>query len=154
MKIDYNKILNKNMINVFIDVLKDIELNGLQNGHHLYITFKTNNSKVKIPNWLFLNYPQQITIVMQYEYWNFKIKKDSFSISLSFDNIKADLEIPFDCIISFADPHANFGLKIIEEKGKIKKHKEDKTENIKKNKKKDSINSTNNIIDFNNFKKN
>ena len=45
-------ILNNNMINIFKDVLKDIEKNGLQEGHHLYITFNTRNIDTKIPDWL------------------------------------------------------------------------------------------------------
>ena len=135
------------MINVFVDVLKDIEINGLQNGHHLYITYHTNKPKVKIPEWLFKNYPHKITIVVQYEYYNFKVKNKSFDISLSFDGIKVDLEIPFDSVISFADPHANFGLKLTEE-DKVKKIK------VKETKVKKNINPKNNIIDFKNFKKN
>ena len=49
MKIDYQNILKKNMLNVFKEVLKIIEKNGLREGHHLYITFLTNHPKVSIP---------------------------------------------------------------------------------------------------------
>ena len=49
MKINYNKILRDNMLNVFKEVLLNIEENGLQDGHHLYITFDTNNTTGKIP---------------------------------------------------------------------------------------------------------
>ena len=58
--IDYEKILNKNLSNVFIDVLKNIESNGLNGNNHLYITFKTGNSKNIVPNWLLLKYPNEI----------------------------------------------------------------------------------------------
>ena len=51
MKINYSKILRNNLINVFRDVLKNIKNNSLKGGHHLYITFKTNNKDVVIPNW-------------------------------------------------------------------------------------------------------
>ena len=112
MKIDYQEILKKNMINVFKDVLLNIENFGLQENHHLYITFNTENKKVKIPEWLKKKYPQEITIVIQYEYWNFKVNNNSFNISLSFQNINTNLSIPFDSVISFADPYANFGLKL------------------------------------------
>ena len=115
MKINYSEILKKNMRNVFKEVLLDIETNGLKEGNHLYITFKTTNSKIKIPNWLKEKHPREMTIVIQYEYWNFKVKKNSFNIGLSFNNIKTDLDIPFDCVISFVDPYANFGLRLIQE---------------------------------------
>tara|TARA_B110001454_G_C12410599_1_gene304984 strand:- start:27 stop:476 length:450 start_codon:yes stop_codon:yes gene_type:complete len=149
MKINYTEILNQNMINVFKDVLLNIEKNGLQEGHHLYVTFNTNNAKVKIPKWLQEKYPVEMTIIIQNEYWNFKTKNDSFNIGLSFDDIKTDLEIPFNSVISFADPYANFGLRLIPEiKNKnnvqIKKSVKNKNKNFKKD----------NIIDFNNYKKN
>ena len=150
MKINYSKILKKNMLNVFLDVLKNIEVNGLKKGHHLYITFRTDVKKVVIPGWLKEKHPKEMTIIIQYEYWNFKVKKDSFNISLSFNDIKGNITVPFDAVISFADPYANFGLKLINEeinkKLSDKKPKRKKSV-IKKNKDKD------NIIEFQKFKK-
>ena len=150
MKINYSQILKKNMLNVFRDVLKNIEVNDLQEGHHLYITFQTDVKKVVIPDWLKAKHPKEMTIIIQYEYWNFKVKNDSFNIGLSFNDIKADITVPFDAVISFADPYANFGLKLINEeiikKLSDKKPKRKKTV-IKKNKDKD------NIIEFQKFKK-
>ena len=138
------------MLNVFRDVLKNIEVNDLQEGHHLYITFQTDVKKVVIPDWLKAKHPKEMTIIIQYEYWNFKVKNDSFNIGLSFNDIKADITVPFDAVISFADPYANFGLKLINEeinkKLSDKKPKRKKTV-IKKNKDRD------NIIEFQKFKK-
>tara|TARA_B110000008_G_C16839836_1_gene512182 strand:- start:519 stop:983 length:465 start_codon:yes stop_codon:yes gene_type:complete len=149
MKINYNKILNENMINVFKDVLTHIKKNGLQENHHLYITFDTNNSKINMPKWLKEKHIDQMTIVLQYEYWNFKVYKNSFNIGLSFNDIKTDLEIPFSSIISFADPYANFGLKL-----------NNKTDNQDNNVSKKQINKRlkkgnkkDNVIDFKKFKK-
>ena len=150
MKINYSQILKKNMLNVFRDVLKNIEVNGLQEGNHLYIAFQTNVKKVVIPDWLKAKHPKEMTIIIQYEYWNFKVKNNSFNIGLSFNDINADISVPFDSVISFADPYANFGLKLINEeiikKLSHKKPKRKKTV-IKKNKDKD------NIIEFQKFKK-
>ena len=150
MKINYSQILKKNMLNVFRDVLKYIEVNDLQEGHHLYITFQTDVKKVVIPDWLKAKHPKEMTIIIQYDYWNFKVKNNSFNIGLSFNNIKADIAVPFDAVISFADPYANFGLKLINEeinkKLSDKKPKRKKTV-IKKNKDRD------NIIEFQKFKK-
>ena len=88
MKINYPDILNKNMINVFIEVLKNIKKNGLKEGHHLYITFRTNEKKVNIPIWLKNKFPKEMTIVIQYEYWNLLINKSDFKITLSFGSLK------------------------------------------------------------------
>ena len=72
MKINYSQILNKNLINVLKDVLLDIITNGLKEGHHLYITFYTNNKTI-IPHWLKDKFPEEMTIVIQHEYWNLKV---------------------------------------------------------------------------------
>ena len=145
MKINYNKILRNNMLNAFREVLINVSENGLQDGHHLYVTFDTSNIKVKIPKWLKEKHPKEMTIVIQYEYWNFIIKKNLFNIGLSFNNIKTDLTIPFDSVISFADPHANFGLMLAKEE-KNKKRIETKVNKIKK--KSNASKKTNNILEF------
>ena len=144
--IDYQKILNDNMINVLKDILKNIENNGLSNNNQLYITFLTGNSKTKIPSWIQEKYPEEMTIVIQYEYYGIKINKSNFEITLSFNDIKATLKIHYDSIISFADPSANFGLKLVVKKTP-KKFNESTKNKLTKNKK-------DNIINFSNYKKN
>ena len=144
--IDYKKILNNNMINVLKDILQNIENNGLSNNNHLYITFLTGHSKNKIPNWIQKNYPEEMTIVIQYEYYGMKIDESNFVITLSFNDIKATLKIHYDSIISFADPSANFGLKLVVKKTP-KKFNESTKNKLTKNKK-------DNIINFSNYKKN
>ena len=76
MKINYPKILKKNMINVLKDVLRKIELNGLNEGHLLYITFQTKNVNNDVPTWLIKKFPEEITIIIQHEYWNLKVLKE------------------------------------------------------------------------------
>ena len=141
--IEYQKILDKNMLNVFKDILKNIRDYGLSNNNQLYITFLTNHKNVKLPSWLKQKYPQEMTIVIQYEYYDLEINKNNFSISLSFNDIKTNLKIDYNSIISFADPSANFGL--ILQNNKIQKKINKKIEKKKLNK--------NNVIDFSNFKK-
>jgi len=147
MKINYQQILKKNMINVLKDVLKVIEKDNLKEGHHLYITFNTENKKVILPKWLKKKHPEEMTIVLQYEYSNLKILEEKFEILLSFNDVKVNLSIPFISIISFADPFANFGLKIINENNLTTLRKGKERKNNKINKKKD------NVIDFTKFKK-
>ena len=145
MKINYSQILKNNMINVFKDVLKIIDKEGLTEGHHLFITFKTNYPNVKIPSWIKDKFPNEMTIVMQYEYWNFRITKNYFKITLSFNDIKSNLCIPYDSVISFADPYANFGLKLnLSEVSK-------KVEKVKKKSK--TVAAKNNIVDLEKFRK-
>ena len=154
---NYTKILRNNMLNVFREVLLNISKNGLQEGHHLYITFDTNNSKVKIPKWLKEKHPKEMTIVIQYEYWNFIIKKNLFNIGLSFNNIKTNLTIPYDSVISFADPHAKFGLNLAKEeenKEKIKSKTNKIVKTVKAVKAVKAVKKKNNILEFKKISKN
>ena len=148
--INYQKILNKNLLNVFIDILKNIESNGLDGINHLYITFKTDISENIVPDWLLLKYPDEMTIVIQHEYYYLSVNKSFFNIGLSFNNIKTDLKISFDSIISFADPSSNFGLNYQLNNSDNKTEKNEKR-GLKKNKKE---NDNSNVIKFSNFKKN
>ena len=153
MKINYSEILKKNMINVFKDVLKDIETNGLQENHHLYITFDPSIKKISLPKWLKEKHPREMTIVIQYEYWDFRVNKNSFNITLSFNSIKTDLEIPFNSVLSFADPYANFGLRLIQNMNNDVRKSTKNKNIINKNKKNLNTKEKNNIIDFKKFKK-
>ena len=145
--INYIEILKDNMIKTFKDVLKIIEKNGLSNQNAIYITFYTNHDDVKIPNWLKEKFKTKMTIVIQHEYYELKVKPKYFSIILSFDDIKTKLEIGYNSILSFADPYTNFGLSFIDDNAILKKTKKNKNYSKAKSKVK------NNIIEFNKYKK-
>ncbi len=142
--IEYEKILRKNMLNVLKDILINISNNGLSHNNHLYITFLTNQKNNKLPNWIKQKYPNEMTIVIQYEYYDLEVKKDNFSITLSFNNIKTNLVIGFSSVISFADPSSNFGL--ILNKNRIR--------NVNKKYLEKNKSKKNNVINFSNYKKN
>ena len=149
--IDYQKILNNNLLNVFIDILKNIEKNGLDGTNHLYITFKTGNSNNIVPDWLLMKYPNEMTIVIQHEYYHLSVYKSFFNIGLSFNNKKANLKISFNSIISFADPSSNFGLNYQFNDSNKKIEKKKKRKVVKKNTNQDN---DSNVIKFSSFKKN
>lgn len=141
--INYQKILNQKMIDVFIDILTHIKIHGFVENNHLYITFFTNHKKVQIPTWLKKKYPDEMTIILQYEFYDLCISKYDFSVKLSFNGILTELNIPYESIISFADPSANFGL--ILQKNKVK--------NFKKKIKENEV-EKNNVINLSKYKKN
>ena len=150
--INYKDILNKHLLKVFITILKEIEKNGLSENNHLYITFQTDNSKTLIPQWLLEKYPSEMTIVIQNEYYHFKVNKNDFNIGLSFNNIKTDLKVSFDSVTSFADPSVNFGLNY--EFNKLSRDKKISKKIKKNNNKKIQKKNSSNVINFSNFKKN
>ena len=147
--IEYQKILNKNLLNVFIEILREVEKKGLDGNNQLYITFATNNSKTSVPNWLLQKYPNEMTIVIQHEYYHLSVNKKNFKIGLSFNNKKCNLEISFDSIISFADPAFNFGLNYQFNKTT---HQKDKKILVKK-KKSIKKKKPSNVINFSNYRK-
>ena len=148
--INYQKILNKNLLNVFIEVLKNIEKNGLNGSNHLYVTFKTDSSNTIVPGWLLAKYPDEMTIVVQHEYYHLSVHKSFFNIGLSFNNKKADLKVSFNSVISFADPSSNFGLNY-QFNSTNKKVEKKKKKVAKKNTNQDN---NSNVIKFSSFKKN
>ena len=138
--INYQKILNQNIRNVLKDILKQIEKDGISGNNQLYITFSTIDKRVKIPKWLKEKYPSEMTIIIQYEFYNLKVNENNFCITLSFSDINTELKIDYNSVISIADPVANFGLKFNED-SKIKTKKEN------------NLKIKNNIISFSNYKK-
>ena len=148
--IEYQKILNKNLLNVFIEILKEVEVKGLDGNKHLYITFATNNPKNIVPDWLLQKYPTEMTIIIQHEYYHLSVNNKNFSIGLSFNNKKSDLKISFDSVIAFADPSENFGLNYHFNKSVTEN---DKKLTVKK-KKSRKKNNSHNVINFSSYKKN
>ncbi len=92
--------------------LKFVEKKGgkLPGNHHFYITFDINFAGVKISKNLSKMHNDQMTIVMQHQFWDLDVQDEKFSIVLSFNGVREKLEIPYDALISFADPSARFGL--------------------------------------------
>jgi uncharacterized protein len=86
---------------------------GLPGGHHFYVTFRTNYPGVHIPARLLAQYPEEMTIVLQHQFWDLKVDEDQvLTVGLSFSGIPSMLVIPLGAIIGFADPHARFGLRM------------------------------------------
>ena len=138
--IDYNAHTIDAMRIVVKEVLKNITNNTLPGNHHFYITFDTNFKSVEIPNSLKKKHPEEMTIVIENSFWDLIIKDSFFSVTLSFSNIKSKLIIPYNSLLVFSDPYANFHLKF----PKLAYNKEVITR-IDKNKK--------NIINIKDFKK-
>ena len=85
---------------------------GLPGEHHFYITFHTNYPGVHVPARLSAQYPEEMTIVLQHQFWDLKIEDDILSVGLSFSGIPSNLVIPMGAIVGFADPHVRFGLRM------------------------------------------
>jgi hypothetical protein len=108
--IDYPGLIDSAMRNVVREALIHVDKFGLPGDHHFFISFQTNYPGVSISPQLKSRYPEEITIVVQHQFWDLKITKEQFSLMLSFNNIPEKLVVPFDALTAFADPSIKFGL--------------------------------------------
>ena len=110
--IPYDEIVQEALRAVVGRVLGEVERTGgtLPGNHHFYITFKTAAPGVRIPAHLHERFPDEMTIVLQNKFWDLEVLPQSFSVSLTFNQVPAKLTIPFAAITAFVDPAVDFGL--------------------------------------------
>ena len=121
--IDYGDRINTAILGVVKDILKDLSDSKISSNHCFYISFKTKDKNVKISDNLKKEYPNEMTIVLQNQFWNLVVKKNSFSVTLSFNKKKESLEIPYKSVTKFYDPFVKFSIQLDskEEKKKLTK---------------------------------
>jgi hypothetical protein len=108
--IDYEHLVHTALRDVVKSILKDAAQEGLPGDHHFYISFATPHPMVQLPDYLHEEYPEDMTIVIQHEFWDLEVGDTSFSVTLCFDEIHERIVIPYDAIVSFVDPSVKFGV--------------------------------------------
>ena len=108
--IGYEELADRALRSVVKEALKRAEKKGLVGGHHFYLTFKTHDTGVELPPFLKERYPDEITVVLQNQFWGLKVSEDSFEVSLTFQKVPATLVVPFAALTAFVDPAVQFGL--------------------------------------------
>jgi len=108
--IRYDILARDAMRGVLRRVLEDAAKHGLPGEHHFYITFLTSAEGVKISPRLIAQYPNEMTIILQHQFWDLVVTDDHFEVGLSFGNIPEKLHVPFSAIKSFLDPSVPFQL--------------------------------------------
>lgn len=106
----YDRMVEDALLSVVHRSLTYAAEKGLPGEHHFYITFRTDHPGVDIPNHLRERYPGEMTIILQYQFWDLEVGDDIFSVTLSFSDVPEKLTIPFDAVAAFADPSVRFGL--------------------------------------------
>ena len=127
--IDYGDRINTAILGVVKDILKDLSDSKISSNHCFYISFKTKDKNVKISDSLKKEYPNEMTIVLQNQFWNLVVKKNSFSVTLSFNKKKESLEIPYKSVTKFYDPFVKFSIQL-----DSKEERKKLTKTIEKNK--------------------
>ena len=108
--IRYDILAQEALRGVMRKVLAEVARTGLPGNHHFFITFLTSAPGVRISSRLRERYPEQMTIVIQFQYWDLKVTETGFEIGLSFSDVPEKLEIPFSAVRGFYDPSVNFEL--------------------------------------------
>jgi uncharacterized protein len=106
----YQKKLDQALRGVVRAALIEAATDGLPGDHHFYITFRTKAPGVNISNALHAQYEDEMTIVLQHQFWGLEIHDDWFTVTLSFNRVSEPLVIPFDAVSAFLDPAVSFGL--------------------------------------------
>jgi uncharacterized protein len=109
--LNYPRMLQAALRDVARQALQEVAENGFPGDHHFFIQLSPQHPEVIVPGFLRKQYPEELTLVLQRQYWNLEVDEDRFQVTLSFNGKRYDLEIPFDALIGFADPAANFALR-------------------------------------------
>lgn len=109
--IRYDLLVQEALKGVVRKVVGDAARDGLVGDHHFYISFKTDYPGVRLSNRLREKYPQDMTIVLQHQYWDLGVTEHAFEVGLSFSGVPERLLVPFDALTGFFDPSVQFGLK-------------------------------------------
>jgi len=108
--IRYDILAQDALRSVVRKVLAEVAKTGLPGDHHFYVTFETRAPGVRISTRLMTDYPEEMTIIIQHQYWDLSVSEHAFEIGLSFKGVPERLLVPFTALKSFVDPSVQFGL--------------------------------------------
>ena len=108
--IRYDVLVQDALRGVLRRVLTDAAEHGLPGEHHFFITFLSTADGVKLSPRLLAQYPEEMTIILQHQFWDLVVTEDRFEVGLSFGGVPERLVVPFNAIKSFFDPSVQFGL--------------------------------------------
>jgi uncharacterized protein len=113
-QIRYDLLTQQALRGVVRSVLTDTAKKGLPGDHHFYISFHTGADGVRMSERLRGQYPEEMTIILQHQFWDLKVNEDEFEVGLSFGGVPERLTVPFEAINGFFDPSVQFGLQFEE----------------------------------------
>ena len=106
----YDVLVESALRGVVRQILDNVGEDGLSGEQHFYVTFRTGDEGVEVPEYLRKRYPAEMTIVLQYQFYGLEVNDAQFAVTLTFNNVPERLVIPFEAITVFADPSVNFAL--------------------------------------------
>lgn len=106
----YDALVDDALRSVVRRVLTQVAETGLPGSHHFYISFRSTDPGVEIPEYLRAKYPEEMTIVLQHQYWDLIIGDTGFEVTVSFNKQQEHIKVPFAALSAFVDPSVRFGL--------------------------------------------
>jgi hypothetical protein len=110
-KIRYDLLVQEALRGVMQKVLGDAARDGMPGEHHFFITFRTDAPGVRISDRTKERFPEEITIILQHQFWDLSVTEFGFEVGLSFSNVPERLSVPWEAVTGFFDPSVDFGLK-------------------------------------------
>ncbi|MHA1572257.1 MAG: SspB family protein [Alphaproteobacteria bacterium] len=106
----YDRMVESALLNVVKESLLLAASEGLPGDHHFFLTFRTQAPGVELADSLHQQYPEEMTIILQHQFWDLQVDEVGLRVTLSFNNRPHDLVVPFAALTSFVDPSVKFGL--------------------------------------------
>jgi hypothetical protein len=117
--IRYDLLTQQALRGVVRTVLTDVAKRGLPGDHHFYVSFDTKAEGLRLSSRMRAQYPEEMTIVLQHQFWDLIVTEEAFEVGLSFGGVPERLLVPFEAVTSFVDPSVEFGLRfeVVSEEG-------------------------------------
>jgi uncharacterized protein len=106
----YDALVDDALRGVVRRVLRQVADKGLPGSHHFYISFRSTDPGVQIPDYLLAKYPEEMTIVLQHQYWDLVLTEEFFEVTVSFNKQQERIKVPYAALSAFVDPSVRFGL--------------------------------------------
>ncbi|MBN8827529.1 MAG: hypothetical protein J0H68_02355 [Sphingobacteriia bacterium] len=158
-EINYSLIIDDALHYAVKKVLELTQRQGLIGNHHFFISFVTTYPGVNLSERIRSKYPDEITIVLQHQFEDLKVEDHQFSVTLSFNNVKEKVVIPFAALTAFADPSAKFGLQFRQADENFSESKQTSAPPVRENENitlldDENIEAKANVIDLKSFMRN
>ena len=110
--IDYAALVRQAFLDLVRRLLARVSEEGLPGSHHFFLTFATTHEGVELPPRLRQKFPEEMTVVLQHQYWNLQVDDAGFAVTLRFEGAPERVVVPWPALRSFADPSVEFGLQL------------------------------------------
>ncbi len=109
--LDYQAMVQRALRGVLREALSEVAEVGLPEDHHFYVGFRTSDPGVTLPGFVRERHPEEMTVVLQNQFWGLEIDDEGFSVTLAFGGSRHPIFVPWEAVTTFVDPPAEFALR-------------------------------------------